>query len=150
MVLIDFIQASSKKILQTIYFNLTKDGNNPITGFLVNITMKTNPYLSICRTVKANKIELFRPTIALIFGVLLSVIGYTEAFASNYYDIPDAGRPRAAFSLCCCKKEIENNQNVFYSCKYVEEYNCPENTKPYTVSFGNCPSNLMFSKPQQN
>jgi hypothetical protein len=112
--------------------------------------MKINPYcLSKMTVAKASKIKLFRPVIVLIFGIILSVVGCNETFASDYYDIPD-GRPRSAFSLCCCKKEIENSQNVFYSCKYVEEYNCPNDTKSYNVAFGNCPSNLMFSKPQQN
>ena len=68
------------------------------------------------------------------------------AQVSGYYEIPDSGRPRSAFSLCCCKTESETNEQAFYSCQYLNEPGCPENTKQYKVSITECPSNLMFTK----
>lgn len=84
----------------------------------------------------------------IFFGIIFYISSFTCTNASDFYDIPDAGRPRSAFGLCCCKKENENKQTTFYSCRYVDEDGCPEGSKPYSVEFGTCPTHLMFSKPQ--
>ncbi len=89
-----------------------------------------------------------------LFGSICFSLLATSTFSnkclaggSGYYEVPE-GRPISAFSLCCCKKENENGneQQTFYSCKPIDERECPENTKQYNVSISQCPSSLMFTK----
>ncbi len=83
------------------------------------------------------------------FSLLLTASTFSNkclAGGSGYYEVPDSGRPISAFSLCCCKKEDENEQQTFYNCKHVDERECPEGTKQYNASLSQCPSSLMFTK----
>lgn len=82
--------------------------------------------------------------IALILVLNPLIVSYAQG--SGYYEIPASGRPRAVFSLCCCKKESENIQEVYYSCNYFEEKQCPNNTKKYELALNDCPHGLMYTK----
>lgn len=86
----------------------------------------------------------------LIVSLNLLLPSYAED--SSYYDVSDSSRPPSVFSICCCNKENDDGFQVVYSCKYVEEPKCPENSKQYKAVTGDCPSNLMFTKysPEQN
>ena len=86
----------------------------------------------------------------ILFISNLYVCSYAQD--SNYYDISDSSRPPSVFSICCCSKENDDGLQVIYSCKYIEDIKCPENSKQYKTVVGGCPSNLMFTKynPEQN
>ena len=83
----------------------------------------------------------------IVIALILALNPFSTSYArgSGYYEIPLAGRPRDAFSLCCCKKESENTQEVYYSCNYSEERECPNNTKKYET-LNDCPNGLMYTK----
>ena len=79
---------------------------------------------------------------SIIFGGLPSF-----AQGSGYYEIPEHGRPQAAFSVCCCEKENQNTQQAFYNCSYIEGgTTCPQNSKPYKEMGAGCPSHLIITK----
>ena len=66
--------------------------------------------------------------------------------AVAYYEAEETSRPPSAFSLCCCKKETEETNQVVYSCKYEELTQCPEGTKHYNTAALGCPSDLILTK----
>ena len=105
-----------------------------------------------------NKLNLYKTSttnfkkqgrISICFFLLICLtINFNKSLAveSGYYEVPESGRPISVFSLCCCKKESEDNQQMFYSCKYIDDTKCPEDTKQYNVTFTQCPSSLMYTK----
>ena len=102
---------------------------------------------------KKLKNQICRPTLFLIlFAFIFNSTLYSYAEDSNYYDVSDTIRPPSVFSICCCSKENSNGSQVIYSCKYIEDEKCPENSKQYKTVIGDCPSNLIFTKytPEQN
>lgn len=112
--------------------------------------MVLRPTMEICKkttlNITRNKVRLF---IALLIMIcLISICVKMPCFAqtSGYHEAPGEGRPPSVFSLCCCTKEEQTANQVFYSCEYIEEESCPENTKNYNVSGFECPSKLMFMK----
>ena len=100
---------------------------------------------------KKFKKNIFWPISFSILFVFNSVL-VSSAEDSNYYDVSDSMRPPSAFSVCCCSKENDDGLQIIYSCKYIEDTKCPENSKQYKTATGDCPSNLMFTKynPEQN
>ena len=94
---------------------------------------------------KKFKINVFWPILFLI--LILFVLNLT----SHCY-AEDSSRPPSVFSICCCSKQNDDGLQIIYSCKYLEYEKCPINTKQYKSAFGDCPSNLMFTKyiPEQN
>ena len=83
----------------------------------------------------------------LAFTLSLILSSYTKCF--GYYEITDSGRPTAAYSICCCKKEGETSDQVLYSCQHVEGKICPEGHNQYDVPISECPNSLMFKKHEQ-
>lgn len=84
----------------------------------------------------------------LIFTISLLILNQTlpsYGQGSGYYDM-GLSRPPSAFSICCCRKEGQNEKQVFYSCEKIESDGCPENTKKYNVSPTQCPATIMFTK----
>ncbi|OGI20374.1 MAG: hypothetical protein A3B68_02490 [Candidatus Melainabacteria bacterium RIFCSPHIGHO2_02_FULL_34_12] len=67
------------------------------------------------------------------------------AESSGYYEASD-GRPRAAFSKCCCSEDSKDDKQVTYFCEFHEGEICPFNTKPYKTSAFDCPSSLSVSR----
>ena len=97
---------------------------------------------------KIRNLFLWPKTVALLIFIFnLSLASY--AASSNYYDVSNSNRPPSVFSICCCSKENDEGSQVIYSCKYIEDIKCPENSKQYKTSIGDCPSNLMFTKYSQ-
>ena len=91
----------------------------------------------------------------MIGCLLMSAWGVTSlnkgiAEGSGYYEVPDLGRPASVFSLCCCKKEDSNINQTFYSCKLIDNKECPDETKQYNVITSQCPASLMFLKYREN
>ena len=80
-----------------------------------------------------------------ICSALTGVLFFSlNAFA--FYDVPEEGRPPSVFSLCCCKLETHEGNQLVYSCKNSEIKECPQGTNNYDVPAHGCPSNLMFTK----
>ncbi len=106
------------------------------------------------KKVKAEK-SVSGPIDCLILFVFVFIVSFSLpslARDSGYYDISDSNRPPSVFSICCCNKENDDGAQVIYSCNYIEGEKCPENSKQYKTTIGDCPSNLMFTKykPEQN
>lgn len=97
--------------------------------------------------INSRPLLFFEIGLAMIFAI--GLIPPSFAQASGYYETPDVGRPRAAYSICCCKKLNEDNSQAFYSCNFVESDTCPQDTKQYKVNNYECPSNLIFTKYSQ-
>ncbi|MBI3591710.1 MAG: hypothetical protein HY094_10085 [Candidatus Melainabacteria bacterium] len=106
--------------------------------------MRTN------KRIKKHKSKAIWPLIyTMLLGLMLVFNWCLPSYAQTsggYHDIADNGRPRAAFSSCCCKKGNEINDQVFYSCNYVEANICPEDSKQYKVSLTECPGSLILTK----
>ena len=64
---------------------------------------------------------------------------------SSYYSTNN-GRPPSVYSLCCCKKEGQVQEEIFYSCELLETETCPDDTKKYPADAINCPSSLIIKK----
>ena len=84
------------------------------------------------------------PLIAsILFWFLLQHTMPVYSAASGYYEIP--GRPRDAFSKCCCEKDPSSTSTKFiFNCKF--DGTCSENAKAYNSVAGDCPGVLMYTK----
>lgn len=82
----------------------------------------------------------------IAWAMILSFSLPCYAQGSGYYEIPESGRPRSVFSICCCEKENETENQVLYSCNYVESEVCPFDTQQYKVAVNDCPDSLMYTK----
>lgn len=93
--------------------------------------------------------QKYWPVIILFFLSYLFSSSNT-GLCNGYYEVQESGRPRSAFSICCCKKEAENNTQKLYICHYseLEDHKCPEDSEQYNVPALGCPSELIFTKPQ--
>lgn len=100
-----------------------------------------------------SKVLINGPDYLWVLGIILAVFAAlifsnmpSFAQGSGYYEIPNSGRPRSVFSLCCCKRITETTENITYSCQYSELKTCPVETESYNTTFTDCPSNLIYTK----
>lgn len=89
--------------------------------------------------------RFFLPLIAYIL-LTASCIIPCNALSSGFYETLEMGRPPSVFSVCCCTKDEQTTTQATYTCHYIEEPVCPENTKQYNVNSFECPSELIFTK----
>lgn len=84
----------------------------------------------------------------MIWVILLSTL-LNILPSCAYYEVPQTGRPRSAFSTCCCKKVAEDSQEKLYNCQYIETdtRTCPGDSRQYDVPAFGCPSELIFTRP---
>ena len=83
------------------------------------------------------KLYLIGITFTFLFFINLSVV---------HAQSDRNGRPPSVFSICCCEREVTNNEQVIYSCKLHEESLCPENFRHYPGNPIDCPSSLIIKK----
>ena len=87
---------------------------------------------------------------SLVIGFLSFVFFISNfslfAGASSYYDISEDGRPPSVFSLCCCEKERQIEDQAYYTCENFEGEECPQNKSKYPTQGFNCPSSLIIKK----
>ena len=106
------------------------------------LKQKSNQLVISCR-----QFLLFKFGLAMILA--FSLISPSFAQASGYYETPESGRPRGAFSICCCKKINGDNSQASYTCSFVDTDACPADTKPYKANNLDCPRNLIFTRYAQ-
>ena len=89
---------------------------------------------------KLNKLKCY--TFFMLAAIAASFMPACFGQENSY----NTGRPPSAFSSCCCKRDGQRQEEIFYSCTLVEEETCPEETKKYPQEAVNCPSSLIVKK----